>query len=765
MSVRVTGYNQFHQLFATSSNFFLQSSLVPTISPPSKAKIDVPDILSFSVYYDHAVIVLKNGHAIASGNNDDGQIYGGLPIRALKKPTEFQIVDSNNNPILLLTAVCGQNYTLYMSQPNVSTGTSQLAYVFKGFNHGTPVFIDTLAYRPVALFGGCEVSVAIDISGVILVITKDICSSTNHQPFVAVLPNKEKASYAACCSGFHFLWILSMTGKVYMTTPSNGFQTFVQVVELQGINIIGISGSWRHCTAVSDDGRVFVRGSNKYGRLGLGTEVVSKDVEKVERFLEIESLKNKEIVAAYAGYNHTLFQTKQGALLACGYCNFDQLMIGKTKNQSFYSPVDTLIKEKASFCIAGSCLSCAFIDCKPPPFGPNRRVIIKDNVPPAVNASDLALLRNQVLQMESTLSKEEVKETNLRQALSNKTNENEELKHKIEEIEKKLKKLEKRVKDSPKSKCIESIYTTEYSSDGEEELPTIHSKDLVKLKKQKDIGHGITSTSEKVSREQFLTKKTFNPEFYQIQQEKGDSNTQILIDKTKIKLLANAYKKLQSCRSSNIISVENIFYGNESNPPCILFEYHSHNLIDKVASLKSYQKIGLIYEIAHTMRRVHGAGLIHRDLRPENILLNRKMHPVITDFGISELMTVTQQVDKEKNNENRLILIAPELLNKNEEYTNKVDVFSFGMIMYFILASGELPHITSNEIVKGQLPSIPDSFNDLSNNIIIKSLSNDPEERPSFNDITRVIKENEFNLIDDFEKDRHSLNSYLHVPS
>ena len=50
--------------------------------------------------------------------------------------------------------------------------------------------------------------------------------------------------------------------------------------------IISVSGTWNHCFAVSEEGKVFGFGSNESGKLGLG-----KEITKVNIFTEIKALK------------------------------------------------------------------------------------------------------------------------------------------------------------------------------------------------------------------------------------------------------------------------------------------------------------------------------------------------------------------------------------------------------------------------------------------------------------------------------------------
>ncbi|WP_334089870.1 RCC1 domain-containing protein, partial [Helicobacter typhlonius] len=141
------------------------------------------------------------------------------------------------------------------------------------------------------------------------------------------------------------------------------------VSELSGQEIVWVSGKYKHFLAVSREGRVFGRGSNSRGELGLGQQTSS-----ISSFTEISSLKGHKIRAAYAGCYHSLFETREGKILACGYKGFSCLLLSSDTHENVYSPTETTITDSAAFCIAGYCSSTVFIGGDPPPNTPNRLI-------------------------------------------------------------------------------------------------------------------------------------------------------------------------------------------------------------------------------------------------------------------------------------------------------------------------------------------------------------------------------------------------------
>lgn len=171
----------------------------------------------------------------------------------------------------------------------------------------------------------------------------------------------EKASSIACCE--KLIVVLSSRGHVFQSPiEQKGILKFTRVIELWNHNIICVSGTFEHCLAVSDNGRVFGRGSNECGELG---------TESDWSFTEISSFSNYRIRAAYAGYNHSLFETQDGKILSCGNNFNGQLLFNNGSGGKSLRETDI---NGASFCIAGYNISHVFIGGSPPNT-PGKRIL------------------------------------------------------------------------------------------------------------------------------------------------------------------------------------------------------------------------------------------------------------------------------------------------------------------------------------------------------------------------------------------------------
>ncbi|KAK8894037.1 hypothetical protein M9Y10_022469 [Tritrichomonas musculus] len=154
-----------------------------------------------------------------------------------------------------------------------------------------------------------------------------------------------------------------------------------------------------------------------------------------------------------------------------------------------------------------------------------------------------------------------------------------------------------------------------------------------------------------------------------------------------------------------------------------------------------------IFGIAAGMAYVHQNGIIHRDLKTENVMLDENYLPKIADFGLSR---VFQKDTEEKTimtvGVGTPIYMAPELFLE-DHYTNKIDVFAYAIILYEILTQNKPYYEKENlsqyqifrDVSQGLRPKIRQ--HEISNNfanLIENCWAQDPDLRPSF---IKIVKD------------------------
>lgn len=366
--ILICGCNNFSQIGEKSNNH--SPAGFPAISPPIQLNLDISTISSYSVYCEHSVITTHNTKtAKAVGYNDDYRISCSLPKTILNQYTEITLKDSKCLSYTPISSVCGEFYTLYLVKSPETGDKTKLLFSFDGSTSQFPLFLNIGDSNPISLFGGRLNSAAIDSLGGILYVSELLYDSPNLPIKTVFLPENEKAVSLAVCDDF--IITLGQSGRVFESPSSQTDKlTFSEVGELKGIEVTQIAGTFNHCFAVTKEGVVYGIGSNKCGKLGVG-----RKIEEVKKFVEIETLKSYKIKEAFAGRVHSLFLTDEGKVLACGTNDFGHLnIVDGITEYSVFEPVETKIKEGASFCIAGDSISAIFVNCEPPKNCPNRKV-------------------------------------------------------------------------------------------------------------------------------------------------------------------------------------------------------------------------------------------------------------------------------------------------------------------------------------------------------------------------------------------------------
>ncbi|ONI08384.1 hypothetical protein PRUPE_5G174600 [Prunus persica] len=137
----------------------------------------------------------------------------------------------------------------------------------------------------------------------------------------------------------------------------------------------------------------------------------------------------------------------------------------------------------------------------------------------------------------------------------------------------------------------------------------------------------------------------------------------------------------------NIIS----FVAACKKPPvfCIITEYLCGGSLRKYLhqqephSVPLSLVVKLALDIARGMQYLHSQSILHRDLKSENLLLGEDMSVKVADFGISCLES---QCGSAKGFTGTYRWMAPEMI-KEKHHTKKVDVYSFGIVLWELLTA------------------------------------------------------------------------------
>ena len=268
-----------------------------------------------------------------------------------------------------------------------------------------------------------------------------------------------------------------------------------------------------------------------------------------------------------------------------------------------------------------------------------------------------------------------------------------------------------------------------------------------------------------------VSSLAFNPEkkeFFALKILKGklatkdDSDDTFNVTVTKIKYMSVDYEILAQLNHPNIIHAFGIFYGNKSINPCILFECFGITLDDFIKKsfspddnnnneVDGVDLVAIIYEIATAMKYVHSLGITHLNLTPSSIFIDFNKHAKIGGFDMSSVI-YDDSISFDSMAYDHAYC-APEIAD--DIFDEKTDVFSFGVVVHFIITHGNLPTIADSK------PVFKQKLNGIAKKLICECLSFDPAKRPTFDVIINYIMERKFNLISGIEYQIGYLNKFL----
>ncbi|HZF00137.1 MAG TPA: protein kinase [Planctomycetota bacterium] len=142
-------------------------------------------------------------------------------------------------------------------------------------------------------------------------------------------------------------------------------------------------------------------------------------------------------------------------------------------------------------------------------------------------------------------------------------------------------------------------------------------------------------------------------------------------------------------RHPNIVSVYEI--GKHLNVPYIALEYVDGVALDQRGRLPIRKACQLMRDVAGAVHAAHEWGVIHRDLKPQNILLDRKDRPVVTDFGLAREVSAARELTEHGIVVGTPAYMSVEQATGERALDGRSDVASLGAVFYELL-TGRTPY-------------------------------------------------------------------------
>jgi basic membrane protein A len=197
-------------------------------------------------------------------------------------------------------------------------------------------------------------------------------------------------------------------------------------------------------------------------------------------------------------------------------------------------------------------------------------------------------------------------------------------------------------------------------------------------------------------------------------------------------------KSLGKLSHSNIVSV--LDYGEHESIPYLVMEYLPGGTLKQRlgAPLPWQEAVRVLLPVARALAYAHQRGIIHRDVKPANILLKESGEPILTDFGIAKLL---EAVEGHTLTASGVGIGTPEYMAPEQgmgaKVDARVDIYALGTVFYE-LVTGRKPYIADTPMavllkhMTDPLPNphlfVPDLPDEVEK-VLIKAMAKQPDDR------------------------------------
>ncbi|KAF1872686.1 hypothetical protein Lal_00016523 [Lupinus albus] len=195
---------------------------------------------------------------------------------------------------------------------------------------------------------------------------------------------------------------------------------------------------------------------------------------------------------------------------------------------------------------------------------------------------------------------------------------------------------------------------------------------------------------------------------------------------------------------------------------CIVTEYAKGGSVRQFLRKRQNRSVPLklavkqALDVARGMAYVHGLGLIHRDLKSDNLLIFGDKSIKIADFGVARIEVQTEGMTPETGTYRWM---APEMI-QHRPYTQKVDIYSFGIVLWELI-TGMLPfqNMTAVQaafavVNRNVRPIVPNDCLPILREIMTRCWDPNPDVRPPFAEIVGMLESAETEIMTTVRKAR-----------
>jgi serine/threonine protein kinase len=179
------------------------------------------------------------------------------------------------------------------------------------------------------------------------------------------------------------------------------------------------------------------------------------------------------------------------------------------------------------------------------------------------------------------------------------------------------------------------------------------------------------------------------------------------------------------------------YFGQFEKRPCLVMPFCPDAATNYIGNIDEPTLWRFIRDVASGLEYLHSVGIVHHDIKPDNILIDTEGNFLITDFGISNKMRTTFQRHSRLQNrvapEWSMAYMAPEMFGPKPDSVNATDIWALGATLYE-MCEGELPFFGQGggmQLNGAQVPELYGNYSDELKQIVQMCLAKEGWDRPN----------------------------------
>ena len=209
----------------------------------------------------------------------------------------------------------------------------------------------------------------------------------------------------------------------------------------------------------------------------------------------------------------------------------------------------------------------------------------------------------------------------------------------------------------------------------------------------------------------------------------------IALDERGLEEFKGEYKNTYALNHPNLLHAT--YFGVDEKRPYLVMPYCPASAVGLLGGIDEGTAWRFLRDVAGGLAYLHGQDILHRDIKPDNILRNEAGDFVITDFGISLRMRSTLRRNSTRKADadmgGSIPYMGPEMFSANPQAVKATDIWALGVSL-FELMSGDLPFFGQGGgmLLRGaEIPAIQGHFSEELKKTVQSCLARETWDRPT----------------------------------